>query len=444
MASRTTPLPGAGTKRMPAAPLRALSLPHFPHVSPSATAIAAIVLVTLLATIFIYTSVANGFTSYNAAVATIRAQREVLNDLLNEDTAANGYFNTQQRLFIAEYMKIAARTPRDLRRLQAEADASGIPVAPLIVDALRESYFQYTVDLKHLFTIARVSDVDQEIPRKLQVAMRSDLLDFQRYSKTTQDATIASVGHTVLGGSIGLFLAAVALGLLGIMGDNARRHEQRTLAHELDARNRELERSNAALQDFAYIASHDLQEPLRTVSSYTQLLQKRFGNRLGAEGAEFIAFATDAASRMEQLIDALLEYSRVTVRRVNTARASIARMSSILRMRNILTRISGKRREDRSGRDARRPGQSGATCARLSEFGRQRAQVPFRASAAHTDQRRAAVRTMSGSSTSITRQRDRHRTRAPRADLQDVSAPARPRTEYDGTGDWAGTRETHC
>jgi light-regulated signal transduction histidine kinase (bacteriophytochrome) len=101
-----------------------------------------------------------------------------------------------------------------------------------------------------------------------------------------------------------------------------KRTEQTLLNLEED-----LLRSNKELEQFAYVASHDLQEPLRMISSFTQLLSMRYKDKLDHEAQEFIMYAVDGASRMQALINDLLEYSRIGTRGKDL---SVTDMHSIL------------------------------------------------------------------------------------------------------------------
>jgi light-regulated signal transduction histidine kinase (bacteriophytochrome) len=107
--------------------------------------------------------------------------------------------------------------------------------------------------------------------------------------------------------------------------------------------NAELRRANSELRDFAHIASHDLQEPLRMITSYLQLLERHYGEQLDPEAREFLSFAVDGATRMKSLIQDLLKFSQA-----GTAVASFRPVSAGLLLEQALSNLEVAIEESRA------------------------------------------------------------------------------------------------
>lgn len=108
-----------------------------------------------------------------------------------------------------------------------------------------------------------------------------------------------------------IFAQQTAIILENIMILEQQRRYAEDLEHKVQQRTAALQRSNEELRQFAHVVSHDLKEPLRMVSSYMQLIESQYGDKLDKDGHEYIGFAVDGAARMKNLIDDLLTYAHV-------------------------------------------------------------------------------------------------------------------------------------
>ena len=156
---------------------------------------------------------------------------------------------------------------------------------------------------KHVSVLAPADTVD-EIPGILERIARGEHVDHYETKRKTKDGRILNVSLTV---SPVRDASGAIVGASKVARDITERKRQEQALREANAA---LSRSNADLEQFAYSASHDLQEPLRMVSTYSEMLKKKFGGKLGPSGDEYIGYILDGAWRMERLLKDLRSYTQ--------------------------------------------------------------------------------------------------------------------------------------
>ncbi|HEX3684289.1 MAG TPA: PAS domain S-box protein [Bryobacteraceae bacterium] len=171
-----------------------------------------------------------------------------------------------------------------------------------------ERIFGYTaaeVIGQHISMLAP-AEVADDIPRILERIARGERIEHYQTKRKTKDGRILTVSLTISPVRDG---SGRIVGASKVARDMTARQLQEQALREANAA---LLRSNADLQQFAYSASHDLKEPLRMVATYVEMLQRKFGGKLGESGDEFIRYAIEGAARMERLLADLVAYTQAS------------------------------------------------------------------------------------------------------------------------------------
>lgn len=246
--------------------------------------------------------------------------------MTDAETEQRGYVLTGEDSFLASYERALGQLLQNLKTVRAltadnpDQQRSLDRLEPLIAAKLDE--LQDHIQVRNGQGLAAGVEAVRAGPGRQSAdqiragiaAMKQEENSLLVIRSLELEASSRTAGMVIVIGEVLAFLFLFAAGFVVQQELRQRKlaeEEVRRLNADLAERAKDLERSNVELQQFAYVASHDLQEPLRTIASFTQLLAKRYHNKLDDTAREFINYAVDGSKRMQALIDDLLVLSRV-------------------------------------------------------------------------------------------------------------------------------------
>lgn len=287
-----------------------------PRVTPTALTLVGIIVVSIIAGVFLYRAVDADRTAFFMASQFRLNLQTYLTLVVDQETAVRAYDATRGTGSAGFLQPFRASRPQyDAVLAALLADRAKLPQAAERVRAADALHRRWLIEIAGpiMRRPGNASNFALEARGKRIVdALRAQILPAQTIAARAATERRLAAGRSVAFSIAVIVLFVVVAGLIALRSERRFALDQQRLRAEIERRNAALERSNHALQEFAYVASHDLQEPLRSVASFTQLLRKRYGPQLDVTANEYIDFAVDGAVRMQRLIDDILAYSRVT------------------------------------------------------------------------------------------------------------------------------------